>query len=136
MCSCNDFLTKLYIEKVALNVFDKHMDVYKRDIFSSLKYYIKYDPELVTFRNMSADYYNKMLDEKTKFHIGRAGTQITQLIDNKIAQVDKMTPADIIIDSAVNKVKPDIKESQCAANFAIGLGIINLAGLVYLFKTR
>lgn len=134
MCSCNDFITKRYIEKIALSTFDSQMDMYKRDIFSSLKYYIKYDPELVTFRNMSADYYNKMLDEKTKLHIGKAGTQIAKLIDDKIAKVDKMAPADIIIDSTVNKVKPAIVQSQNTANFAIALGIVNLAGLAYLFK--
>lgn len=134
MCSCNDFITKRYIEKVALNTFDSQMDVYKRDIFSSLKYYIKYDPELVTFRNMSADYYNKMLDEKTKLHVGKAGTQIAKVIDDKIAQVEKMPPADIIINSTVKKLQPEIAETNSLVNFSIGLGLVNLAGLVYLFR--
>ena len=134
MCSCNDFITKRYIEKVALNTFDSQMDVYKRDIFSSLKYYIKYDPELVTFRNMSADYYNKMLDEKTKLHVGKAGTQIAKVIDDKIAQVEKMPPVDIIINSTVKKLQPEIADTKSSVNFAIGLGLINFAGLVYLFR--
>ncbi len=132
MCSCNDIVTKRYIEKVALNTFDNQMDMYKRDIFSSLKYYIKYDPELVTFRNMSADYYNKMLDEKTKLHISKAGTQISKIVDDKIAQVDKMTPIDILTNISCKKIKPEVDQAKSSANFAIGLGIINLAGLIYL----
>ena len=134
MCSCNDYVTKRYIEKVALNTFDSQMDVFRKDIFSSLKYYIKYDPDLVTFRNISADYYNKMLEEKTKLHIGKAGTQIVKLVDDKIAQVEKMPPANIVIDSAVNKVKPDIANATYSANFAIALSLVNFAGLFYLFK--
>ncbi len=132
MCSCNDFITKRYIEKVALNTFDNQMDLYKKDIFSTLKYYVKYDPELVTFRNMSADYYNKMLDEKTQFHISKAGTQISKIVDDKIAQVDKMTPIDILTSATCKKIKPDVDQAKSSANFAIGLGIINLAGLIYL----
>ena len=27
MCSCNDFITRRYIEKVALNTFDNQMDL-------------------------------------------------------------------------------------------------------------
>ncbi len=132
MCSCNDFITKRYIEKVAINAFDNQMDLYKRDIFSSLKYYIKYDPDLILFRNMSTDYYNKILEDKTKLHIGTAGTQISKIIDDKIGQVDKMTPIDILTNATCKKIKPDIIEAKNSANFALGLGIINLCGLIYL----
>ncbi len=134
MCSCNDLMVNIRMENIASLVFDKQMDNYKKDIYSTLKYYIKYDPELTTFRNMSVDYYNKMLDEKTKVHVLKAGTQINKLIDAKLYEIEKTPPADIIIASTLKQVEPSINTNKTLATVGITLGLCNLVGLVYLFK--
>ncbi len=134
MCSCNDLMVNIRMENIASRVFDKQMDNYKKDIYSTLKYYIKYDPELTTFRNMSVDYYNKMLDEKTKGHVLKAGTQINKLIDAKLYEIEKTPPADIIIASTLKQVEPSINTNKTLATVGITLGLCNLVGLVYLFK--
>ncbi len=134
MCSCNDLMVNIRMENIASRVFDKQMDNYKKDIYSTLKYYIKYDPELTTFRNMSVDYYNKMLDEKTKVHVLKAGTQINKLIDAKLYEIEKTPPADIIIASTLKQVEPSINTNKTLATVGITLGLCNLVGLVYLFK--
>ena len=130
----NDYLLNTRIENVASKVFYKKLDENKKDIFSLLKYYVKYDPELTSFRNLSIEHYNKIMDSKTTIEIEKASGKITRLIDRKIYEIEKTKPVDIIVASAVKHVEPDIQNNRFIATSGLILGICNLAGLVYLAR--
>ncbi len=130
MCSCDDIIFNKRIEIIANRVFNKNFSDYTKDIHTNLKNYIKYDPELITFRNLSIEHYNKILDENTKKNIIKANISINNIFNNKLEEIQKISPVDIIIKS----IEPKLNTNQNLTYFSIGLGIANLACLCYLFK--
>jgi hypothetical protein len=122
------------METIASRIFDVKMQNYRADIFSNLKHYIKYDPELISFRNISIDHYNKMLDGKTALHIEKARGEINKLIDKKICEIEKTPPVDLIVATTLKRVEPSIQNSKFIATCSLVASIINVAGLVYLAR--
>lgn len=136
MCSVNcyfkDLADRKYVENIAKRVFDNEMDTCRKDIYSLLKTYIKHDPDLETFRHISIDKYNKIIDKETTSHINKASNLINSIIDNKINQVKETAPVDIIITSTLKQIEPSMTKTNNYATAGFALGVVNLIGLAYL----
>ncbi len=131
-CPFNEIKEKNYIENISRRVFNREIEIYKKDIYSSLKYYIKYDPDLTAFRNLSIDHYNKIIDKETGSQVKKATNLINNIVDDKINQIKQKPPVDIIIDSTMKQIKPEIDQNEKYAKAGLVLGIVNFVGLVYL----
>ena len=129
-----DLADRRYVENLAKGVFDNEMDTCRKDIYSLLKTYIKYDPDLVTFRHISIDKYNKIIDKETTVHITNTTNLINSMIDNKINQVKDTAPVDIIIASTLKQIEPGMTKTNNYATAGFALGVVNLIGLAYLIS--
>jgi hypothetical protein len=138
MCSLNcyvkDLTDRTYIEYIAKRVFDNEMDNSRKDIYSLLKTYIKYDSDLVTFRNMSIDNYTKTINKETKLHIVNTTNLINNIIDNKINELKDKSPVDIIVTSTLKQIEPKMSRTNYFATTGVALGVVNLIGLAYLIS--
>ena len=129
-----DLADRRYIENLAKGVFDKEMDIFRKDIYSLLKTYVKYDPDLVTFRNITIDKYNQIIKKETISHITNTTNLINNIINNKINEVKDTAPVDIIVSSTLKQIEPTISKTNNYATAGLALGVVNLAGLAYLIS--
>jgi hypothetical protein len=134
-CPFNDLGNKKYIESIAKNVFNREIEIYKKDIYSSFKYYMIYDPKFITFRNLSIDHYNKTLDKETCFQLKKASDSINDIMNNKISQIKKEPPVDILIKSTLKEIEPVVTQTNNYAKAGLMLGFVNFIGLALLYNS-
>ncbi len=88
----NQYQTKISIKNICKQIseetcdqiFKKNMDIYRKDIFTNLKYYSMYDPELNIFRNKSIEEFNKIINTEVYNKISLSKKKIDEHIDTKI----------------------------------------------------
>ncbi len=142
----NEYQTKKTIERICEKISEtkcndiigKNMDIYKKDIFSSLKYYSLYDPDLAIFRNKTIEEFNRVsnleLNAKIDSNINvKINDFLSVPVFEQIAKTnqEKLTKS---LDEKINReIKPQIFMSNKYNWINLGLGIANTIGLVVVF---
>ncbi len=149
----NQYQTKISIKNICKQIseetcdqiFKKNMDIYRKDIFTNLKYYSMYDPELNIFRNKSIEEFNKIINTEVYNKISLSKKQIDEHIDTKIndfltvpifEQIAQANSKKVIseLDNKINNaVTPKIETINNYVWINFGLGIINTIGLVAIY---
>ncbi len=138
MSSINDLDLDYKIEKVCTRLLSSHINNYREDIFKNLRNYVKYDPELKAFRNISLEHYNEVVDGHQAIRLAETETKINEIIDKKVRLLTNEQPINIIADSVEKSIDKKynltISNIKIMSMVGIGIGLANIAGLFYLFN--
>ena len=126
------------IERICSRLLLSNINNYRDDIFKNLRNYIKYDPELKTFRNLSLEHYNEVVDGQQGIRLAETETKINDIIDKKVRLLTNEQPINIITDSVSKsidkKYNSTIDNTRIISMIGIGIGLANIAGMFYLFN--
>ncbi len=149
----NQYQTKRTIENICNKIseetsdkiFKRNMDIYRKDIFSNLKYYSMYDPELNIFRNKSIEEFTKIINTEVNNKILLSKKQIDEHINLKIndflsipifeqiAQINSNKVISQLDKKISSEITPKISSINQFTWINLGLGIINTIGLVTMY---
>lgn len=126
------------IERICSRLLLSNINNYRDDIFKNLRNYIKYDPELKTFKNLSLEHYNEVVDGQQGIRLAETETKINDIIDKKVRLLANEQPINIITDSVSKsidkKYNSTIDNTRIMSMIGIGIGLVNIASLYYLFN--
>ena len=138
MAPINELDLDYKIERICSRLLLSNINNYRDDIFKNLRNYIKYDPELKTFRNLSLEHYNEVVDEQQGIRLAETETKINDIIDKKVRLLANEQPINIITDSVSKsidkKYNSTIDNTRIMSIVGIGIGLVNIASLYYLFN--
>lgn len=138
MISINELDLDYKIERICSRLFISNINNYCDDIFRNLRNYIKYDPELKVFRNLSLEHYNEVVDGHQDIRLAETKIKINDIIDKKIKLLANEQPINIITDcvskSIDKKYNSTIDNTKIMSIVGIGIGLVNIASMFYLFR--
>lgn len=138
MTSINELDLDYKIERICSRLLLSNINNYRDDIFKNLRNYIKYDPELKTFKNLSLEHYNEVVDGQQGIRLDETETKINDIINKKVRLLANEQPINIITDSVSKsidkKYNSTIDNTRIMSMIGIGIGLVNIASLYYLFN--
>jgi hypothetical protein len=134
--SVSSSLTTRDVERICTNLINKNEISYRKDIFSTFKNYMKYDPELVTFRKIANEKFCTELDLVTNSKLSDSTKIINETIDTKISQLVKTEPVDLMVKKISTELEPQISQLEHLSAFNVGLGITNMAILGFFIFSQ